>query len=679
MKVLNKFKFTFLSIIVFYSVAGSVWAQSADWYYESRQVTDAHRYELRKMGGHWGHHLSHLIRTASGEVWYGDDTGTNVYRNPAAVYHRLGEFGWEKVLEIPWPSTIQQNTAHICIGDTIYSYGLNVNGGYIEELVLDTRTLVWTLNTRVLTSGTNTNYIGAAVSPGGTRVVWWTGVVDGGGPAPWTYSYNKGDGWVSPITTMVPGNDFSYNFVSFINDTSFFIGGEFPIGDPPNWRFVMGVARVVLGHPATGIQSWEGINNAHSVWVNPANGDAHLFGQSATAFCSYHYRAVSDSLFRDMGYLDIGTLARLRSVQDDSGKLYLLFASNGMNMVVFEPEELTGPLNATGKPIIKLNYDYGYDETSSLFAEAQEFQTNPVPGLQFVHNGSDFAFSNILRHVQVLPNTENVPYRLSWPNGGEAVEGGDNVRISWYHNPDLDFGNLQLEHSVDGGATWTEIASPVNPALRSFNWVVPEIDSDSCLIRIWDLGGIFAPSVSEGFFSQEYTYIAPIPPSVPIISPKDSVTVERNEELSITGTGSDVDGYILRYEWDMADGTAYAGLSKKSVTHSYADTGRYVVTFVAKDNDGNWSDVDEPIVIVKNAVGINNAGSRPESFGLSTYPNPFNASSQIDLFLVQSANIDLDVSVYPDYKIDEFAAHLVRNRYPHPNNKKSSYDFLYYL
>ena len=43
---------------------------------------------------------------------------------------------------------------------------------------------------------------------------------------------------------------------------------------------------------------------------------------------------------------------------------------------------------------------------------------------------------------------------------------------------------LKLEYSTDGGSTYTQIATNLDPALGSYNWLVPEINTTAGLIRL---------------------------------------------------------------------------------------------------------------------------------------------------------------------------------------------------
>ncbi len=56
------------------------------------------------------------------------------------------------------------------------------------------------------------------------------------------------------------------------------------------------------------------------------------------------------------------------------------------------------------------------------------------------------------------------------PNGGETVGGGATWDITWQHSGDVE-GNVDIELSVDNGASWSELASGV-PNNGSWTWAV---------------------------------------------------------------------------------------------------------------------------------------------------------------------------------------------------------------
>lgn len=94
------------------------------------------------------------------------------------------------------------------------------------------------------------------------------------------------------------------------------------------------------------------------------------------------------------------------------------------------------------------------------------------PGLSRSFQGRRDAF---LAHY--FENTISV----TSPNGGEIWYSGLEKNITWYTVGEV--GNVRIELSTDNGQSWSLIAEETeNDGL--YNWIVPEITSSTCLIRI---------------------------------------------------------------------------------------------------------------------------------------------------------------------------------------------------
>jgi PKD repeat protein len=97
-----------------------------------------------------------------------------------------------------------------------------------------------------------------------------------------------------------------------------------------------------------------------------------------------------------------------------------------------------------------------------------------------------------------------------------------------------------------------------------------------------------------------------LPPTAVINGPVSGLV---GETLSFSGINStDRDGRIVRYTWDLGDGTAGGGVD---VTHSYGAAGSYQVILTVTD-DGGLSDsaaqsvqIDEPIINLPPTAVIN--------------------------------------------------------------------------
>jgi hypothetical protein len=83
------------------------------------------------------------------------------------------------------------------------------------------------------------------------------------------------------------------------------------------------------------------------------------------------------------------------------------------------------------------------------------------------------------------------------PIGGELWTGNSINTITW--TSPVVLGNVKLEYSSDNGTTWEPIvSSTANDG--TYLWVVPNISSTSCLVRVSEIGGSTS-ATSDGVFS----------------------------------------------------------------------------------------------------------------------------------------------------------------------------------
>jgi len=72
---------------------------------------------------------------------------------------------------------------------------------------------------------------------------------------------------------------------------------------------------------------------------------------------------------------------------------------------------------------------------------------------------------------------------ITFPNGGEQLEPGTLLNISWTTDGAIELVNL--EFSADGGDHWQSLATDLSNA-GSFAWTIPDTNSNSCLIKVSD-------------------------------------------------------------------------------------------------------------------------------------------------------------------------------------------------
>jgi len=624
----EKLRRLFLWIIAALCLSGLQALKAQEYSISSYQVTDKHRFEAGYVGGFWGHHLGHMVRTRTRGLWYVDDTGNDVNINPAINYLHFDGTQWILVTTLANPAIIQQNDASLAVGDTIYSYGVNVMGGYIEEAIFDSKTNIAVYNRKIRSIGASTNYIGAAVSPSGTRVVWWTKVVDNSaanGPCDWVYMYNTGSGWSDTIISKIPANDLSYVFASFLNDSVFYVGGELPSGTAPNWTYAVGAGKVVLGSPIVDFTVMKGSNiAANDLWVNRSNGDAHLFTYGAYGMIGYFYKP-ANGVWTDTVTVvkEIGDLSRWRFIDSPDGNLYLILSQGGFSMMVIPKSSISGKIDFSGLPIIPINNDDGFTASYAIWAEIPEYQTTPVGGVNFAYPGNDYAYANLLRHVSIAVNDGSVLIDLKVPNGNETFQGNATQKITWYALKTSGIDTVKIELSTNSGTTWSTIAAKA-PNYGYYVWQVPPITSTTCLIRLSNPVNSTVYDVCNAPFTIQYTPVVLKNPVATLLEPAKDTSVVANATFHFKGTATASNGYIVNYVWNMGDGKTIHGIVPEFY-YSYDAPGKDTVSFTVQDNNNLSSSPVSIVVTVTGTSDVHGISSLPGSWKvLGNYPNPFN-------------------------------------------------------
>ncbi|MCH8034271.1 MAG: T9SS type A sorting domain-containing protein [Bacteroidetes bacterium] len=92
-------------------------------------------------------------------------------------------------------------------------------------------------------------------------------------------------------------------------------------------------------------------------------------------------------------------------------------------------------------------------------------------------------------------------YEVLAPNGGETLEAGEIYNVNWWDN-ELGL-NMDIELSSDSGATWSYIVKDLwIYQINSYEWQVPFINSENCLIRIGDFPCKY--DISDSVFTITY-------------------------------------------------------------------------------------------------------------------------------------------------------------------------------
>ncbi len=89
------------------------------------------------------------------------------------------------------------------------------------------------------------------------------------------------------------------------------------------------------------------------------------------------------------------------------------------------------------------------------------------------------------------------------PNGGENIVAGNKdaenkYKITWVRNTKIQ--NVSIEYSVNGGHSWQEIVANTDND-GEYVWIVPDVRSNQCLIRIHDSANMDIFDISNDVFT----------------------------------------------------------------------------------------------------------------------------------------------------------------------------------
>ena len=311
-------------------------------------ISDQNRRQEGVMFGGWGPHLRAVLRMNDDSLWYVmDHSRGDVKSNDQLYYLQQQGAAWERVAEQDLIPGANQGYAHITNGEEIFSYGVNFRLAQLHECSLDTGTLARTDCAAVrnrageaIALGGGANYVGAAISPQGTRLVWWV-VVTSDGTQQWRYVYNRGDGWEGPVVTNLssPRVGLSYIYVRFVNENEVALSGQlwvgvFPKGSPQATLTHFRLGDAIQGYHTLKSPDEKGFPKSGSdLWVNSATGTVHAvvegFGNDFFGNKVHYYTFNLREPWQELrpvqtfqGYF------RARFTQIDQGDLFLVLGGN---------------------------------------------------------------------------------------------------------------------------------------------------------------------------------------------------------------------------------------------------------------------------------------------------------------------------------------------------------------
>ena len=171
--------------------------------------------------------------------------------------------------------------------------------------------------------------------------------------------------------------------------------------------------------------------------------------------------------------------------------------------------------------------------------------------------------------IGLEPNLKGKELSLQTHIGGENIQAGKISQIRW---TSTGVSNIKIEYTVDNGQNWLEIVSSFSASTGSYDWTVPNINSNECKIKLTDVSDINvydkSNSVFEIFNQLELIVLAPNGgetfqsiSQIPIIWEMNGVT-EIDLYYSIDGGQnwvpivSDHSATTIPYLWDVPMATS---------------------------------------------------------------------------------------------------------------------------
>jgi len=208
--------------------------------------------------------------------------------------------------------------------------------------------------------------------------------------------------------------------------------------------------------------------NGDSLWVKELSYPSHIILQDAADgfYAVGKYNIIHTNEFgEETGYKQIGTNTHYAEIANNNK-----FMLAGSRLIIYETD--------TEKEI---DFDIQAVFYSGTFLKNDVILAAGTKGLLIKRD--------LKKSINILTQfTQNYNY------------GGRNLNLQW-HSTNIDL--LQLEYSIDAGKNWLSIKDKVSTSENSFTWKIPDISSDSCMIRIYDY---YHPEIADT--SQLFTVVS---------------------------------------------------------------------------------------------------------------------------------------------------------------------------
>jgi hypothetical protein len=194
---------------------------------------------------------------------------------------------------------------------------------------------------------------------------------------------------------------------------------------------------------------------------------------------------------------------------------------------------------------------------------------------------------------------------ITTPNGGEDLYFGETKRISW--NASNLTSNLKLEYSTDNGSTWNTIVDNRSRTISYYDWIVPQITTNTALVRVSTIAEPVVSDVSNTTFKISTPLLNVLTPN----TGNENWIVGENKSITWSSKGLP-NSAQLKIEYSADNGSNWA-IIENAVSNSgayiwtipnMATTAQAYVRITSLDYGGSYDANDLAFTITKPIVGI---------------------------------------------------------------------------
>jgi hypothetical protein len=150
------------------------------------------------------------------------------------------------------------------------------------------------------------------------------------------------------------------------------------------------------------------------------------------------------------------------------------------------------------------------------------------------------------------------PITILQPNGGETLYGCQNYTIKWTSSGVSNYYNI--DYSLNGGITWTSVASNLNITNNQYNWTLPMSASSNVYIRVRDYADTTKQDQSDGFFNIQLP--------ITITSPNGSEVWQGLTTQTINWVPAGTSGFFSLY-YSVNNGSTWTSIVSNIAANNY--------------------------------------------------------------------------------------------------------------